>query len=238
MEIFFVAGLLGSISAVAAMLAIWLALGGERAIWRAILAIAGVSAAGLALCAMSGEAEAEWLVLVWVVAANVAALMLPVRTAGYRLASTAGNRAKSGEMQFSVRQLLALTAVVAVVVAAARLLAPTSATAVFIFLAISLCLGAVALVAVWATLRSSLTPIKTAALVVLSAVMAGLVYYGMEATNADPGEIWGGAVILYTIALAGMLLVVRARGFRLLHIAEAGQQQPAAPVSAPSRGLS
>jgi hypothetical protein len=61
MEILVVAGVLGVISAVAAILAIWLALGSGKAIWRAILAIAGASGVALVFCAVSGEAEAEWL---------------------------------------------------------------------------------------------------------------------------------------------------------------------------------
>lgn len=225
METLFVASILGSISALATLLAIWLALGGGTAIWRAILAIAGVSVAALLFCAATGEGEAEWLVLLWVVAASVAALLLPVRLCGYRLTKPGGSRRRPGEMQFSIRQLLALTAVVAAVAGATRLLAPIAPTtsAIGFALAVALCLGVVALVAVWATLGLDLTHTKTATLVIVAALMAGLTYYGMEATNADPGPIWGGAVIVFAMALTGALLVVRARGFRLVCTADPAQ---------------
>ena len=163
MEILVIATLLGVISAIAAVLAIWLALGSGRAIWRAILAIAGVSGVALAFCAISGEAEAEWLILMWVVGATITGMFMLVRFRGFKLVDAAGNRARSDEMQFSVTQLLALTSVVAAVAAVARLLAPIVPTpsAMGIYLAMAICLGTVAVVAVWATLRSDFTRTKT-----------------------------------------------------------------------------
>jgi len=136
-------------------------------------------------------------------------------------------------MQFSVRQLLALTAVVAAVAAVARLLVPigTTLSAIAIFLPMAFCFGAVALVAVWATLRSDLSRMKTLTLLIVTILMAGLTYFGMEATNADPGSIWGSTVIAYAMALVGSLLLVRARGFRLVRISELGQQQSAITVN-------
>jgi hypothetical protein len=229
MELLVVAIVMGVISAVAAALAIWLALGSGRAIWRAILAIAGASGAALAFCAISGETEAEWLVLMWVVVATILAMFMVVRVCGFKLLDAAGKQAQSVELQFSVTHLLALTAVVAGVAAVARLLAPiaTTQSAISIFLAMAMCLGAVALVAVWATLRSDFTRIKTLTLFIVAIVMAGLTYYGMEATNTDPGEIWGFTVIVYTMALVGSLLFMRARGFRLVRLSELCQPQSA-----------
>jgi hypothetical protein len=228
-EILVVASVLGVVSAVAAVLAIWLALGSGRAIWRAILAIAGASGVAIVFCAVSGEAEAEWLVLLWVVVATITALFMLVRIRGYKLVDAAGNRARSDELQFSVTQLLALTAVVAVVAAVARLLAPIAITvsAIAIFLPMAMCFGALALVAVWATLRSEITRIKTLTLLIVTILMAGLTYFGMEVTNADPGAIWSSTVIAYSMALIGSLLLVRARRFRLVHMSELGQQQSA-----------
>ena len=223
-ETLVVASVMGVVCAVAAVLAIWLALGSGRAIWRAILAIAGASTVALAFCVISGEAEAEWLLFMWIVAAGVAAMFLIVRLRGFRLANAVTGKGRGpDELQFTVEQLLALTAVVAAVAAASRFLSPTTINALGLFLAIAACLGAVALVAVWATLRSDLTRIKTLTLLVVAVVMAGITYYGMEVTNADPGPIWGGTVIVYTAALAGSLLVVRWRGFRLLRSPERSQ---------------
>jgi len=218
METLVVAVVLGVISAVAAVLAIWLALGSGKAIWRAILAVGGASGAALALCALSGEAEVEWLVFMWVVVATITTMFMLIRFFGYRLVSTAGNQAWSDETQFSVTHLLALTAVVAAVAAVARLLAPMGTTALAMFFEIALCLGVVALVAVWATLLSAVTQFKTLTLFAVAIVMAGLTYFGIEATDADPGAIWGSMVIIYTMALVGSLWLVRARGFRLVRI--------------------
>ena len=216
MEILVVAIVLGVISAVAAVLAIWLALGSGRAISRAILAVAGVSGVALAFCAISGEAEVEWLALLWIVGATITAMFMFVRLRGFRLVDATGKPARSDEMQFSVTHLLALTAVVAAVAAVARLLAPTPLNAMIIFQAIAMGLGAVALLAVWATLHSAVTRFKTLTLFVVAMVMAGLTYYGIEATDADPGAVWGSMVIIYTMALFGSLWLVRVRGFRLV----------------------
>jgi len=128
-------------------------------------------------------------------------------------------------MQFSLAQLMALTAVVAVIAAVFRMLAPLVATmnALLIGIAIAFCLGTVALVAVWATLRSNATRVRLTILAIVAIVAAGLVYYGMESTNAEPGLVWGTAVIVYTIALAGLLLLARSHGVRLLRNSDCTQ---------------
>jgi hypothetical protein len=118
---------------------------------------AGASGVALVFCATSGEFEAEWLGLVWVVVVTITAMFVFVRWLGLRLVDTTdGGRIRSDEMQLSLTQLMALTAVVAVIAPVARLLAPLVATvnALMFGIAIALCLGTLALVAVWATLRS------------------------------------------------------------------------------------
>jgi hypothetical protein len=214
-----VALMLGVILAIVAAIAIWLALGNRTLMWRAILAIVGVSGAALVLCASSGEFEAEWLGLVWVVVVATTALFVFLRWLGYRLANTrTGERIRSDEMQFSLTQLMALTAVVAAVAAVARMLAPLVATmnALIFGIAVASCVGALALVAVWATLRSDLTRVRLVILALVAMAVAGVVYYGVETTNADPGLVWGSVVIIYTITLAGLLLLARSYGVRLL----------------------
>jgi len=181
--------------------------------------ILGASAVGLVFCAASGELELEWLGLVWVLVVTITAMFVFVHWLGFRLVdTTAANRIRSDELQFSVKQLMALMAAVAVIAAVARLLTPLVATmsALVFGLAIAICLGTLALVAAWATLRSEATRIRLSTLVAASIVIAGLVYYGMETTDADPGLAWGSVVIVYTFALAASLLVARSHGFRLL----------------------
>jgi hypothetical protein len=213
-----VALMLGVILAVAAVLAIWLALGRWTLMWRVSLAILGASGGGIIFCALSGELQVEWLALVWVVVVTIAAMFAVVRWVGFKLVdATSGSRLGTAETQFSVTQLMVLTSVVGATAAGARLLAPLVATinALVFGLTIAVCLGTLALVAAWAMLGSETTRIKLLALAVVTVIVTGLVYCGMEITNADPGIVWASVVVVYTLALAGLLLLMRSGGYRL-----------------------
>jgi hypothetical protein len=209
---------LGVTLAFAAVLAIWLALGPGKVMRRAILTIVGASAGALVFCAASGELEAEWLGLAWVVVVTITAMLVFVRWLGFQLVDmTAGGHARADEMQFSLKQLMALTTAFAAIAAVARMLTPLVATreALMFGLAIAVCLGTLALLTLWAMLPVDITRTRLAALAIVAIVMAGLVYYGMEATDADPGLIWAAVVLVYATALAGALLLARRRGIRL-----------------------
>jgi hypothetical protein len=224
---------LGVILAIAAALAIWLALGEWTLMWRAMLTIAGASGGALIFCVVSGELEAEWLGLVWVVVVTITAMFVIVRLLGFRLmVAESDDRIASDEMQFSLRQLMALMAVFAIIAGAARRLTPLIATmeALIFGLAIAFCLGALSLFTMWVTLRSdNIARIKLSFLAIFAIAMAGLVYCGMEVTNADPGLIWAGVTLVFTIVLAGLLLLARQRGFRLRSHSVAIRQRPAMP---------
>lgn len=229
--------MLGVILAIAAALAIWLAFGNQTLMWRTIWATLGASVVALEFCATSGELESEWLGLVWVVLVTIAAIFAFARWLGFRLMDTThGGRIRPEEMQFSVAQLMTLTAVIASIAAVARMLAPLVATinALMFGIAIALCLGVLALVAVWATLRSEISRVRLSTLVVVAIAAAGLVYYAMEMTNADPGLVWGSVVIVYTTALAGLLLFARSQGIRLQRNSECGEPT-ARPAIQPGR---
>jgi hypothetical protein len=226
MEFLIAAIVLGTMLAFAAVLAIWLALGHGRAMRRATLTLLGASAGALVFCAVSGELEAEWLGLAWVVVVTITAMLAFVRWLGFHLVDTkTDGSVRSDEMQFSLRQLMALTAVVAVIAAVARMLAPLVATrdALIFGLAIAICLGVLALLTLWAMLPLDITRSKSLVLAIVASVMAGLVYYGMEATDADPGLIWGAVVLVYAMALAGALLLLRRYGFRLRYASPSSQ---------------
>jgi hypothetical protein len=187
--------------------------------WRVILAILGASAVGLVFCAISGEFEAEWLGLAWVVVVTITGMFLFARWLGFRMVGAmASGPVQIDKTQFSLIQLFLLTTVVAAIAAVARQLTPLVATmnALIFGVAIAICLGTVALVATWTTLESVTTRMKQSILAIVTVGMAGLVCYAMEATNADPGLVWGSVVIVYTITLVGLLLLGRSRGFRLL----------------------
>jgi hypothetical protein len=93
-------------------------------------------------------------------------------------------------------------------------------------LGIAMCIGTLALVAAWAILRSAAPRITLPSFASFAIVMSGLTWYIVEATHADPGLVWGSAVFAYAVALAGLLLLARSRGFRLLLPSEFGAVEP------------
>ncbi len=224
MGLLFVAGLLGVSLAAAALVASWLAFARSSWIRRGTYAILGGSAAGLVFCFASGELELEWLGLMWIVVMTVALMFLTARSFGVRLVNTNNGKPKhdrgipSNESQFTIRQLMILTAATAAIAAAARWLAPLTMTveAMMFGGGIAICLGILALVAAWATLRVELNRTRCFILAVASLVMAALVYCVMEVTDADPGLVWGCVVVVYASALSTAFLFARSCGIRLL----------------------
>ncbi len=214
---------LGPMLAAVAVMAIWLTLGSSKLMWRTIFAILGASGLGLLFCASSGELEAEWLGLMWIVVVTVAGMFVLVRWQGLRLVNTAKpNLICSNEFQFSVSQLLALTAAVALVVAFARVLAPMIATvnALLIGLGIAICLGALAVVASLTTLRLQEPKAGLRLFAIATIMTTGLVFVVMEATNADPGIVWGSVVVVYALCLRASFRFARTHGFSILSTSE------------------
>ena len=84
MAIILIALTLGPMLAAVATIAMWLTLGGSTLMLRSIVAVLGCSLLGLVFCAVSGELEAEWLGLMWVVVIAVAAMFVVVRRQGLR----------------------------------------------------------------------------------------------------------------------------------------------------------
>ena len=211
--------MLGLMLAAAASLAIWLALGRSQIMWRAILTTLGASIAGLAFCIVSGEFELEWLGLIWIVIVITAAIFLCLRHLGFRLVGGSTDiHALSKESQFSLSQLMLLTAIFAGLAAVARYLAPSAATqeALFAGISIAACVGIVAIACVWAIMNQQITRARLTLLAAVTLAMSLLVYFAMEITEADPGFVWATVIITYAGGLAGVMFVARKRGFRLL----------------------
>lgn len=211
-------GVLGIIFSQVTVLAIWAALGRSPIMWRVIVTLIGSSLLGLALCASIGEMEAEWFVLVWILTVVVAACFLVLRRLRFKLVNVNTSLSpSSGELQFSLFQMMALLTVVATLAAGGRLLAPRMATvgALAFGLAIAFCLGVLALASVWAALGKGNVVQRLIVLILLTVGTGGLVYYVMEATQADPGSIWAVVVVVYASATVGTLLAARSLGFRL-----------------------
>lgn len=214
---------LGPMLAAVAVMATWLTLGSSKLVWRTILAILGASGLGLLFCAISGELDAEWLGLMWIVVITVAGMFVLVRWQGLRLVNTTKpNAICSDEFQFSVSQLLALTAAVALVVTFARILAPMIATmnTLLTGLGIAICLGTLAIVASLTTLRLQEPKAGLRLLAISTIVIAGLVFVVMEATDADPGIVWGSVVVVYALSLRASFRIARTRGFSILSTSE------------------
>ena len=76
---------LGGTLAGLATLAIWLALGGGKLIWRLIVVFMITSGAGMLFCVASGELEAECLTLLWMVVVTITTVFLGIRWLGVRL---------------------------------------------------------------------------------------------------------------------------------------------------------
>lgn len=219
MGLFLLVGLLGVSLACAALLATWVAFGNSNWLQRGTLAILGGSAVGLVFCFASGELELEWLGLMWVVVTTIALMLLAVRCFGVRLVQPSrSSHDRSKESQFSIRQLMILTAGTAAIAAAVRWLAPLTMTrgAVMVGGGIAICLGVLALVAAWAALRVELNRIRFVVLVITSVAIASVVYSAMEVTGADPGLPWALVVVTYTLVLSTAFLCARSRGIRLL----------------------
>lgn len=218
MALILIALTLGPMLAAVATIAMWLTLGGSTLMWRSIVAVLGGSLLGLVFCAVSGELEAEWLGLMWVVVITVAAMFVVVRRQGLRLVDTKKPiRRDSDEFRFSVLHLLGLTAVVALIATFARALAPLVATlnALMFGLGIAVCLGSLAIIGSLTTLRLRQSQSGLWVFVVASVVIAGTVFTVMEATNADPGIVWGSIVVVYALSLRALFGFLRNRGFAI-----------------------
>ena len=150
---------------------------------------------------------------------TISLLFFSVRCFGVRLVDIQqDNGVGSNEAQFSIRQLMILTAATAATAAVARWLAPLTMTveAMMYGAGIAVCLGVLALGLAWGTLRCEISRKRSLVLAVVSLMTAGSVYYVMEVTEADPGLVWGCVVVVYSAALSAAFLYARALGIRLL----------------------
>jgi hypothetical protein len=224
MGLILVAGFLGSSLAAAALLAIWVAFGRSSWIRRGTYAILGGSAAGLGFCLASGELELEWLGLMWIVVMTITLMFLAARCFGVRLVNTNQDNSNddrgvyTNDSQFTIRQLMILTAATAAIAAVARLLAPLMMTVEALIFGggIAICLGFLALIAAWTTLTIKLNRTRFIILAAISLAIAAFVYCVMEVTEADPGLVWGCVVVIYAAALSTALMYARSSGIRLL----------------------
>jgi hypothetical protein len=196
------------------LLGVWVALGGGRLLWRAILTTLAAILYAWCFSSVQGIWQQEWLIHFLAAVGLSGAVLLLARWAGLQLLRCSHTRAASGPFQYSIRDMLAWTTAVAVVLGAWRCL-PAAA---FDFLRQSI--PAVAfiscpLVAVasmffalgerWVAIRLVLLP----ATVILGAKLM---------CEVIPGPSWSYfAFLLGSVAfwLVGSLLVLRLAGYRL-----------------------
>ncbi|HUY91975.1 MAG TPA: hypothetical protein VMV10_24760 [Pirellulales bacterium] len=222
-------------------LVIWLLLGGVAWVRRAaLLALAALPVTYLSSALQFRWKLGEywmgdaWTVIVFVQLAGGVALAALLRLWGYRVESyceTASNGA-TGPIQFSIRHMLIATAAVAVVVPIVqRMLEASSRTlSGWQWLHASAdgaILALVSLSALWMTLGAGRWPLKFFVFIVLASTAgAGLNWlessiryispWGAPVPLTDLGLLWLAWTLLTGSFLAGMLLVLRGSGFRLV----------------------
>lgn len=174
-----------------------------------------------------------WSIIVAVQIAATSALAALLRVAGYRIECEEQTGETRGPVQFSIRHLLIATTVVAVLVPVVQGLlrssSPWMGAGQWLHASVDgVVLALVSLAALWTALGTGRWPIKLLVFVLL-AVAAGGGLHWLEATAryrysfspymsqplTEAGWRWTPWALLTGAFLAGMLLVLRATGFRL-----------------------
>jgi hypothetical protein len=194
----------------ASLLGVGLSLGLPHFLWRFIVALVGTSVLGLGLAVAIGELEAEWFVLIALVTAFAAAATVPARVWGLRLVRNPKMLTQPPNLQFTIRQLMLATLVVACLLGVGRLLAQNI---IAFGLALAICFACIAATALCGALNPKRAGTLTASAVALAT--AAIVYYGMEVTAIDPGILWFAITLAFSALLIVALVAVRGCGYRL-----------------------
>ena len=137
--------------------------------------------------------------------------------------SDQGPRTEAEGLRFSIRGLMLLTVVVALLSSGARLLRATPAHFFLVVVVWSVCFVVVGLVALWVALGTARPPRRVPALFVLSPVLGAFFAYAVHAHEA--GQVYITlTMLLYPTVLLGSLLVVRSCGYRLVRRAAASAE--------------
>lgn len=210
----------------ASLLGMWMALGRTHFAFRSLAAVVGIFALGFALGSGIHEVDTEWFVLVALVMIFVAGVVGLLRLLGIRAFHLAESSATSTrDLQFTIRQLMLATLIVACLLGIGRALAPflPPARVITFGLALAICFAAVAVSALWGTLGIRNVEARITAASLVAVVTAGIVYYVVEVTQVDPGSIWFTIVLAYSALMIISLIAVRFSGYRIARISRRSQ---------------
>jgi hypothetical protein len=197
------------------LLAFWAILGGGKLLWRTLSTTLGTLIYVGCLFGVKQSLNSDWLIIVIGQLGISAAILLLARLAGFRLFRFSDSKATSGPFQFYIRDMLAWTTAIAVILSAWRCLPedafdflsdPSPAMA---FVSLSL----VAVVSMFSTLGRQWL-VARIVLLPTSVVVAAIV---LKECMPGAHPTWFLAFIFCLMAfwLVGSFLVLRLAGYRL-----------------------
>ncbi|QEH39044.1 hypothetical protein OJF2_76560 [Aquisphaera giovannonii] len=200
----------------AVLLPLWVAYAGAPT-WRRVAGLVAGTAYLEALAPAVVRREIPGIVAVAVAATT--AVCYVGRALGIRIARReAGDEppgARFGPLRFSIRGLMLVTAAVAVLCAGARALQESSAPIAGLPAAWALCIVAVGLAALWASLGDARPRARGPAVPALASLLGASLAYAFGA-HARGWVYIISTMLLYATVLLGSLLVVRSCGYRLV----------------------
>jgi hypothetical protein len=214
----------------AVLIALW-AVASRAPLW---IRLAGLAAGAVYLEALvPADMRREFSGVSTITIAVTAANLLAVQVLGVRLArhfDEAQRAGREGEgFKFSIRDLMLLTAVVALLTAGARVLQGSPRQTLLLVMIWAICFVAVGLAALWAGLGSAAPIRRWPVVVVLSAALG--VFFAFAATAHQAGWIYIVSImIIYPVLLLGSLLIVRSLGYRFVR---RPMQNPDLPLGEP-----
>lgn len=195
------------------LLGIWLALGHGQWVLRCVTTFAGLLGLWSLVHRTSAEMPAHFSVIIAAApCCGVAAVLLLIRVrTGIRLERLQQVSVGSAPLHFSIRQVMAGTAIIAVTLSAGRYLGGREVAAL---IATMLCLAGVPLAVLWGTLGHGRAAVRFPLALLVSALI-GLVppyYLGLNAYLL----LWPALSASMGIVIALSLLWLRANGYRLM----------------------
>jgi hypothetical protein len=154
-----------------------------------------------------------------------AAFLLVLRAKGVSCVRQVREKSVTEPIRFSIRSLMLLIAVAALLIAAARTLQGMTEKTLPLNIYFSLCIVTVGLVATWAVLGAS-EPFRRSAIVLILSPVLGVLF--AIAASADQGA-WVLIIlttVLYSVTMLASLLVVRSCGYRWVRRAPLLPEQP------------
>jgi len=202
--------LAGVVFAQACLIGIWTVFGSSPLLVRLIGLVASIVYLGTLFGFCIDELRTEIVLMVAATTISIAALLLAPRCLGVELAAWETDAPAPHRTQFSIRQLLIFTAVVACLLAVGRRLWPAFGVAVF---AVTVSFAPVGITAAWSLLGAKRV---IPGLVVLFGVAIAVAYILPRVfPPAEPMSLWAAATLTAALTLAVTLGVLRSRGFRL-----------------------